>query len=189
MEHVMRKIILAAITAGSAMAASPAFAQSASGTVNVTGTVASKCTASAPITGSITLNELAVAAGTVDAAFSSNSGGLSRSFTVKCTSSAPSIQVSATPLALTPSVAAATGYTGTVHYTATLTAAKAGGGAPASTAHTTNAAAPAALAVGDRLANATNNVTVAVSNGFTSTATDLLEAGSYQSTITITVSP
>ena len=67
----MRKIILAALAAGSVMAASPALAQSASGTVNVSGSVASKCTATTPINGTIALNELALSTGLVDPAFTS----------------------------------------------------------------------------------------------------------------------
>jgi hypothetical protein len=183
----MNKIIFTALLAGSATAASPAFAQSATGTVEVSGTVASKCTASAPISGTIDLGELALDSGTVDTAFSDN-GGLSKSFTVKCTSAAPHIKVVASPLSVA-SPSGAAGYTGVVHYTATLTAAKAGGGSPATVAHTSNAAAPDAVAVGGRLANAANNITVAVSDGFTTSATDLLEAGSYEGEVTVTVSP
>ena len=70
----MRKIILAALAAGSVMAASPALAQTASGTVNVSGTVASKCSAITPISGTIALGELALANGTVDSAFSGAGG-------------------------------------------------------------------------------------------------------------------
>jgi hypothetical protein len=182
----MKKIVFAALVAGSALAASPALAQSASGQIGVTGSVAAKCTASSEIGGTIALRELASANGTVDSAFSNAEAGLTRSYTVKCTSATPHIAVEATPLTTTSSGAA--GYTGTVHYTATVTANKAGGGSEA-VAHTTNGAAPAAKAVGARLANADNNIVVGVAKGFTGTATDLLEAGNYTAAIKVTVSP
>jgi hypothetical protein len=182
----MKKIVFAALVAASAMAASPALAQSASGTIGVTGSVGAKCTASTEIAGTIALGELSRANGTVDSAFSNVSGGLSRSYTVKCTSSTPHIAVDAAPLTTASSGAA--GYTGTVHYTATVTASKAGGGTEA-VAHTTNVAAPAAKPVGARLANAENNITVAIANGFTATSSDMLEAGNYNAAIKVTVSP
>ena len=78
-----------------------------------------------------------------------------------------------------------------MHYTSTLTAQKAGGGADASAVYTSADALPVATTVSlaDRLKNAANNVTVTVSNGATTNATDLLKSGTYNSTITITVAP
>jgi hypothetical protein len=184
----MKKMIIAALTATSAFIAMPAAAQpvAASGTVNVTGSVQPKCTAITPIEGTITLNELAVANGTVDSAFSNNSGGLSKSFTVRCTSANPGLSVTAAPLTTTST--GTPGYTGTVHYTATLTAAKAGGG-NATVIDTSNVAAATTGSVTDRLANSNDNVSIAISNGNTTNGADLLEAGSYTGTIAITVSP
>ena len=186
----MKKILTLALLASAAIA-TPALAQSASGTVAVTGTVAGKCTAITPITGTITLGELANSAGTVISGFTNNTGGLSRSFTVICTSSNASITVSSTNLVNSADATTANGYTGTVHYTSTLTAQKAGGGADASAVYTSADALPVATTVSlaDRLKNAANNVTVTVSNGATTNATDLLKAGTYNSTITITVAP
>ena len=186
----MKKILTLALLASAAIA-TPALAQSASGTVAVTGTVAGKCTAITPITGTITLGELANSAGTVISGFTNNTGGLSRSFTVICTSSNASITVSSTNLVNSADATTANGYTGTVHYTSTLTAQKAGGGADASAVYTSADALPTATTVSlaDRLKNAANNVTVTVSNGATTNATDLLKAGTYNSTITITVAP
>jgi hypothetical protein len=186
-EIIMKKIILTALAASTALIATSASAQSASGSVSVTGSVAPKCTASPAITGSITLNELAVANGTVNSTFSAQTGGLSRSFTVRCTSPNPGLSVDAT--ALTTTASGATGYTGTVHYTATLTAQKAAGGADASVADTSNVAGATTTSVGSQLANANNNVTVTVSNGNTTNATDLLDSGSYAGSIAIIVSP
>jgi hypothetical protein len=183
----MKKIVLAALAATSALIAVPAAAQNASGTVNVSGTVAPKCTAITPIAGNIVLNELALANGTVDTAFTANTN-LSLSFTVRCTGANPELSADANPLVNTAIVTPASGYTNTVHYNATLTALRAGGGSGSIVDSTTNAAATTGN-VGDRLANLANNVTIAVSSGSTSTATDLLEAGTYGGTIDIIVGP
>ena len=186
----MKKILTLALLASAAIA-TPALAQSASGTVAVIGTVAGKCTAITPITGTITLNEMANSAGTVISGFTNATGTLTRSFSVICTSSNASITVSSTNLVNSADATTANGYTGTVHYTSTLTAQKAGGGADASAVYTSADALPTATTVSlaDRLKNAAKNVTVTVSNGATTNATDLLKAGTYNSTITITVAP
>ncbi len=185
----MKKIVYTAMVV-TALAASPAMAQNATGTVQVSGSVESKCTASTPITGSITLNELALASGKVDPAFSSQSGGLSRSFTVVCTSANVAISVSSDALNNSTDNTTLGGYTGRVHYTSTLTANKAGGGV-ATAVYTTTDTLPAATTtpLGDRLANAADNITVTVSNGTTTNANDVLKAGGYGSTIAITVAP
>lgn len=188
----MKKVLFIGAAVIAATAVSPAMAQTvASGTVQVTGTVAAKCTADNPISGTIDLGELALANGTVDPAFSSNTTGLSRSFTVRCTSANTQITVSSDALANASDATTGNGYTGTVHYTSTLTAEKASGGTPASAAYTTADSLPSATTtqLGDRLANSASNVTVTVSNGHTTTASDLLKAGSYTSTIQITVAP
>ena len=93
----MKKLVLSALVLGSAFAAAPAFAQ-ASGSVDVSGTVSARCSAVTPISGSITLGELAKADGTIDAAFSSNTGGLTRNFTIKCNGANPKVSVDAKPL-------------------------------------------------------------------------------------------
>ena len=185
----MKKLFLAAIAASAAMAVSPAAAQTASGSVAVEGTVAAKCSATTPITGTITLNELAQSNGTVDQAFSAQSGGLSRSFTIRCTSANPGLSVNAAPLVNSAIASPASGYTNTVHYTATLVASRAGGGSSDAVIDTSNVSGATTGAVGDRLANSADNVTVTVSNGNTTTGSDLLEAGSYSGSIAIIVSP
>ncbi|HVR89802.1 MAG TPA: hypothetical protein VHG29_01755 [Novosphingobium sp.] len=186
----MKKIALIALAASAAALATPAAAQSASGTVGVTGTVAAKCTAITPITGTITLNELALANGTVDAAFGAQTGGLTRSFTVNCTGATPSITVSSDALNHSTDPTTANGYTGRVHYTSTLVADKATTGT-ATAVYNTADVLPAATTtnLGAPLKNAASNVRVTVSTGHTTNATDLLKAGSYSSTISITVSP
>jgi hypothetical protein len=185
----MKKIVALALLATAAIA-TPAMAQSASGTIQVTGVVPGKCTALTPITGTITLNDISTATGTVLSAFSNNAGGLSRSFTVVCTSANASISVSSDALNNASDASTGGGYTGRVHYTSTLSANKAGGGA-ATAVYTTADVLPAATTtpLADRLAVGANNVTVAVSNGTTTNSGDVLKAGNYSSTITVTVAP
>lgn len=186
----MKKFATIAIAAA-AVVATPAAAQTvATGTVDVSGSVAGKCTALTPITGSITLNELALADGTINSAFSNQTGGLSRSFTVICTSANVSISVSSDALNNATDNTTAGGYTGRVHYTSTLSANKAGGGT-ASAIYTSADVLPAetTTALADRLHNSTDNLTVTVSNGTTTNTGDVLKSGAYSSTITITVSP
>lgn len=186
----MKKIALIALAASAVAIATPAAAQNASGSVIVNGTVAAKCTALPDLDDTITLNELALANGTVDSAFSSNSGGLTRSFTVKCTGATPSITVSSNSLNNATSNTTENGYTGRVHYTSTLVADKATTGT-ATAAYTSADALPVATTtnLGAPLKNAADNVRVTVSAGTTTNASDLLKAGSYTSTISIIVSP
>ena len=186
----MKKFAALALLATAAIA-TPAMAQtSASGTVLVTGTVPGKCTAITPISGTITLGDISTSTGTVLSSFGNNSGGLSRSFTIVCTSSNASITVSSDSLNNTTDNTTGNGYTGRVHYTSTLTANKAGGGT-ATAVYTSADVLPAAstTALADRLAAGPNNVTVAVSNGTTTNNGDVLKQGTYNSTIAITVAP
>lgn len=184
----MKKLLFAALTASAALIAIPASAQSVSGNINLSGTVAAKCTAAGGLDDSINLGELAIADGTVNSALSANVGGLSRSFTVTCTSSNPQISVDAAPLVNSAVLSPTAGYTNTVHYTATMSASKAGGGTT-SAIDTSNVSGATTALVGDHLANGANNIVVTVSNGNTTNATDLLEAGSYAGVIALTVSP
>jgi hypothetical protein len=185
----MKKLVALALAATAAAVATPAAAQTtASGTVTVTGTVASKCSTATNLNAAITLGELALANGTINSAFSNNVGGLSRSFTVVCTSPNATLSVDAADLVNSAIVTPTPGYTNTVHYTATLTATKATTGSTTATDLSATAGATTAL-VGDHLAVINNNVTVAVSTGATTDPLALLEAGSYSGSIIISVAP
>lgn len=186
----MKKLAFTALAAAAAIAgATPAFAQ-ASGTVDVTGTVASKCATVGTITGTISLGELAKANGTVEAAFPNNAGGLSRQFTVRCTGANPVLSVNASPLVNGAVATPAAGYTNTVHYTATLSAAAAGTtGATASAADTSNVSGATTAALSGRLSAAANNVTLVISNGNTTDAASVLEAGTYAGSVAVQVTP
>ena len=183
----MKKIALATVAALAALSAQPAFAQ-ATGTVDITGTVAAKCSAVTPISGTITLGELAKSTGSVDSAFSSNTGGLSRQFTVRCNGANPQLSVHAKALTNAAAATASLGYTNTVNYTATLTAVGAKGGT-ATVADLSSSQGATAGLLGDRLAAVSNNVTLAISNGQTSDSTAILEAGSYAGSVDVIISP
>lgn len=185
----MKKLMIAVLAATTTAFAVPAAAgtESVSGTIDLTGTVAGKCTAAGGLDASIDLGELAVADGTINSAFSANSGGLTRTFTVTCTSANPQLSVDASPLVNAAVVTPTAGYTNTVNYTATMAAAKASGGT-ASVADTSNVAGATTTLVGDHLANAAGNVAVTVSSGNT-TIGALLEAGTYNGSIAVIVAP
>ena len=146
----MKKLVLSVLVLGSALGATPAFAQ-ATGSVDVTGSVAARCLAVSPISGNITLGELAKTDGTVDPSFAGNTGGLTRNFTVKCNGSNPKISVDAKPLINAAATNVPAGYTNTVHYTATLVATGAKGGTTPVADQSLTAGATSAQ-VGDRLA-------------------------------------
>lgn len=182
----MKKLILLAIPA--ALIASPAFAQNASGSVAVTGVVGGRCAALTPITGTFNLGELAKTDGTIDPAFPNNTTGLSKQFTIMCTSADSNVAIDATPMDNAGDNTTGSGYTGRVHYTATTVFQRVVG------THTyiygtTNAGGTLSAPLGGRLANQANNVTLSVSNGRTDNTGDLLKAGTYNGVINITVSP
>jgi hypothetical protein len=183
----MKKLVLSALIIGSTFAAAPAFAQT-SGSVDVTGTVSALCSAVTPLNGSITLGELAKADGTIDTAFSGNTGGLSRNFTVKCNGSNPKVSVEAKPLVNASAATTAPGYTNTVHYTATVVAMGAKGGS-ASIADQSLTSGATSAQIGDRLAAVTNNIALTVGTGATSEATAILDAGTYAGKVEITIAP
>lgn len=183
----MNKLLISALLVGSLAVAAPAYAQ-ASGSVDVTGTVAARCSAVAPITGSITLGELAKADGTVDPAFAGNTGGLSRNFTVRCNGANPKISVDAKPLVNAAAANSPNGYTNTVHYTATLVAMGAKGGTTPVADQSISAGATA-VQVGDRLAAVSNNIVLTIGGGQTTDATALLDAGAYAGKVEITIAP
>lgn len=184
----MKKIVLSALVLGSALASAPVFAQTVTGSVDVTGTVAARCSAVTPITGSITLGELAKADGTVDPSFAGNTGGLSRNFTIKCNGANPKITVDAKPLVNAAATNSPNGYTNTVHYTATLVAMGAKGGTTSVADQSLSSGATSGQ-VGDRLAAVSNNITLTVGAGATADSTAILDAGTYAGKVEITIAP
>ncbi|AQR72839.1 hypothetical protein [Sphingomonas sp. LM7] len=183
----MKKLVVSALMIGSAFAAAPAFAQ-ANGSVDVSGTVSARCSAATPISGSITLGELAKSDGTVDAAFSGNTGGLSRNFTIKCNGANPKVTVEAKPLVNAAATNSPNGYTNTVHYTATVVAMGAKGGSTSVADQSLSSGATSGQ-LGDRLAAVSNNIALTIGSGITTESTAILDAGTYAGKVEITVAP
>ena len=192
----MKKLVLAALAASTAIA-SPAMAQSASGTVNITGNVQPKClvvtsggAATDQFTANVNLGNLAAADGTLatdlSSRFSAN-GGSQLQARVVCTSAAPTIAVDADPIVADTATAVA-GYADTINYDAivALTTVGANNGP-----FVNDSADPAGAAVliGSRMANAATNVSITANDFRTAAPTDLLVADTYTGKITIEIAP
>lgn len=184
----MKKIALIAIAA-SALSATPALAQNATGTINLTGSVGAKCvvdgTNASTFTDTVNFGELAQADGTLRSGLDTDFG--TRSFTIKCNGTNPQVSVDADPLATT--TAAAAGYDNSIDYTASVAVVAVGtNNGPFTNA--SDAAATALAPVGSRLANVTNNVNITTSGYQTNAATDLLVASpTYTGKITVVIAP
>ena len=192
----MRKIVLLALAASAASVATPAFAQNATGTVNITGSVADKCQVTPVIGGNYVtsrdLLELSQADGTLEASATlatrfGVAGSTAPIFRVVCTTAAPKVSVNALPLlhATAGLQALANGYTGTINYTANVKVSTVAG---SEAVVDTTAAGSTAVTLASRLAATGNNVEITTSL-FNTTASALLNAGSYSGQIVVTVSP
>lgn len=193
----MRKLLILAVPA--MVAATPALAQNATGTVIINGSVANKCAVVSTTSTSQTwgttvqLGELTQTDGTLRSSSSLSSdflgsGGSALNAKVVCTTANPSITVNADPLVNTAvSTTAGSGYTNTVHFQADVTVNKVGG----SSVYTndSNAAPSGPTALGDRLAAGATNVFIASSNWRTVGTDSLLVAGAYQGQIVVTITP
>ena len=180
----MKKTVSTLVIAAVALAAGPAFAQ-ASGTVQVTGNVASTCAALQPVTGSLDLGELAKDDGTIDQAFSKAKNGLTTNFTVRCNGSNAQLSVEAKPLVNTAGTQAE-GYASTVHYKATL-AAQTASGNTSSVADQSISAGATTSNVAGKLKAQPNNVTLTIAEGTTQNSNAILEAGTYNGSVDITI--
>lgn len=192
----MKKLAYLSIAAASLFAiASPAAAQTVTGTVNITGTVAPKCLV-VPGAGNtfgttVALGELAAADGTLATDLStrfSSIGATGLEARVVCTSAAPTIAVDATQI--TSATAATTGYANRIDYTAHVFVDTTSTSDVEFTNSSTGAAL-AATAIGGRLANnGGSNITITATNFATPAATDLLVAATdYSGQISIVIAP
>lgn len=186
----MKKIALIALAASAAIA-TPAAAQTVTGTINITGSVAAKCFvlpgAGSTFGTTVAMGELADTDGTLKpsstlAATFGTAGGAGLSAQVLCTSANPEVSVLSEPLANV--VAADPGYDNSVDYTADVTFTRVGGTTLVSDPSAVAAATTATLA--SRLTGTGTNVSVATSGW---TAAGVLVAGSYTGKITILVAP
>ncbi len=193
---MMKKLAYLSVAAASLFAiASPAAAQTTTGTVNITGTVAPKCLV-VPGAGNtfgttVALGELAAADGTLATDLStrfSSIGAAGLEARVVCTSAAPTIAVDATQI--TSATAATTGYANRIDYTAHVFVDTTSTSDVEFTNSSTGAPL-AATAIGGRLANnGGNNITITATNFATPAATDLLVAATdYSGQISILIAP
>ena len=193
----MKRILFAAAAIAALGMSTHAFAQTATGTITVTGTVTGACTVVTGGTGStfgatINLGELDdTTTGYLRANLESATpvGGATQNFQINCNSGNPTVSVSSTRLSTAGSSAG--GFSANIDYTTDVTVLKALGGSKLYS-YTTAASLPAATSsqLGDRLANAPGNVSVNV-NSFAAEngATSILDAGTWNSSITITIAP
>lgn len=195
----MKKVILIALAASTAIA-TPALAQSVTtGTINITGSVAGKCSVVPSNSGNtfggpVSMGELALADGTLKASTTlegtfGTAGGGALSAKVVCTSPDATVTVDADPLVSAVAVTAGSGYANTVNFTADAKFTKTGGViVPVSNASTAAAATSATL--GGRLAATSTNIVISTSNWKTPGVGDILVAdNNYTGKITVTVSP
>ena len=199
----MKKIAFALLMSASAIVATPAAAQSVTGTVNVTGTVASRCSVieanleKATFSGTIDLGRLDAANGTLRSELTSSTSiapadAKKVSVRVVCTSSNPTIGVSATKLAIAGSTAAGTGYANSIDYVAALRVNTASATTPLAEVKfdtRTNSTAVTAQ-LGARIAGGTSdNVEVNISNLRTAAVSDVLNQGTYNSVVSLSITP
>ena len=192
----MKNIVLLALAASTVAVATPAFAQNATGTVDITGTVADRCQVT-PVTGgnyvtSRDLLELSQADGTIEASATlatrfGVAGSTAPTFRLICTTRAPKVSVNASLLLHETAglQAPVAGYTGTINYTAAIKVRTVDGSEDVSD---TTADGSTDLTLASRLAASGNNVEITAS-GFNTGASSLLNAGSYSGQIVVTISP
>lgn len=191
----MKKFVaLSAMALATALAAAPASAQSVSGTVTINGTVGEKClvtdTGSNPnadFGGVVNLGALDDTDGTLRTiAPISASGDLANlGFRVVCTTANPLVSVTAAPL--TTAATPPTGYANRVDFTADVDFDTVSGTDQYQAV--TDGIATVGGNLSDRLATGLDNVRVDLSGFNTPGADDVLVAGSYTGSVSITISP
>lgn len=185
----MKRFVIALLLAG---APGLAFAQSATGTINLTGTVTPKCAVAggqnaSVFSGAIGLGELSAQNGQLRPDLTGGTvAGASQSFQVVCNSATPTVKLSASPLTGNAAGAAPAGYSKVINYTATVDVVQSSGSFPQLTQTSNNAQASQALTA--PIANAANNVTVGA-NSFNTASGAILMSGDYAGTITVEISP
>lgn len=191
----MKKFVaLSAMAFATALAAAPASAQSVSGTVTINGTVGEKClvtdTGSNPnadFGGVVNLGALDDTDGTLRTiAPISASGDLANlGFRVVCTTANPLVSVTAAPL--TTAATPPAGYANRVDFTADVDFDTVSGTDQYQAV--TDGIATVGGNLSDRLATGLDNVRVDLSGFNTPGADDVLVAGSYTGSVSITISP
>lgn len=169
---MMRKLLILAVPA--ALAASPALAQSATGTVTIDGSVAGRCMFTVP-NKTISLGELALSSdGKLDV---SKVNGRNETLTGWCNNTAATMTVTTTQL--TTTTAAPSGFDNRVDYTATAVT-----GAVSASDSSLTAGAGSASGVG----LFTGNIVVTLSAA-SSPTNGLMVAGNYTGNVVVTLTP
>jgi type 1 fimbria pilin len=191
-EAKMKKIALIAMAASAAIA-TPAAAQTVSGTITLTGSVSDKCLVvpggGTSIFGqTVGFGELAQADGTLRAGLATEFNALGIGARVVCTTAAPSITVDATALAT--AAAPAAGYDNSIDFLATVKV-DTTDTADVPFTNDSGSANGVATPIGGRLANnGGNNITVEASNFRTNALTDILVASpTYTGSIVVSIAP
>ena len=168
----MRKLMLLAIPA--VVLASPAFAQSATGTVNIDGSVAGRCMFTLP-NATISLGEISLASnGKLDPA---KVNGRTATLTGWCNNTSASMSVTTTQL--TTGTSAPTGFDNRVDYTGTAVT---GTVSAADSSLTAGAGTPSTVGL------FTGNIVVTLS-GASSPSNGLMVAGTYTGNVVVTLTP
>lgn len=196
----MKKFACLALAVSAAAIAMPAAAQ-VTGTINVTGHVDGKCavrtSGAATFSDTVDLGELSQSNGTLRTDLATVFG-TSHTYSVVCTSAAPTITVETQPLIAASqrtgdytSTAPASGYANLVNFTSAVVVTKAvGGDTSPFTDSSAVVAASGPTAIGGALANAAGNIKVTTSGYTTGAGTELLMADpSYAGKIIITIAP
>ena len=185
----MKKIVLLALAASTVAVATPASAQTVTGTINLTGSVAPKCFV-VPGNGStfgetVAFGELAQASGVLRTDLATAFG--TKTYSVLCTTANPNISVDSTALATT--APAATGYDNSIDFQASVALTTVAANAGPFLNDSSNAAL-ASTPVGSRLANGSGNISITTSNYRTGALTDLLVADpTYTGSIVVVIAP
>jgi type 1 fimbria pilin len=196
----MKKIILAALAAGSALVSTAASAQSTSGEVHITGTVADKCVVTATGTppagsfgGSVSLGALDAADGklknsaTLASSFAA-AGASHLSYRVVCTTPKTTVTVNADDLVNTTATVS-DGYANTVHYKANVALTMVGGNEALSN-DSKDVPAGSSSTYTKRMSTAGgSNISVTADTFRTPDLNDVMLAGTYNGKITITLAP
>ena len=168
----MRRLMFLAIPA--ALVASPVFAQSATGTVDINGSVAGRCMFTLP-NATISLGEISLASnGKLDPA---KVNGRNATLTGWCNNTAASMSVTTTQL--TTGTAATAGFDNRVDYTGTAVT---GSVSAADSSLTAGAGTPSAVG------QFTGNIVVTLSAA-SSPSNGLMVAGTYTGTVVVTLTP
>ena len=204
----MKKIVLAALAASTALIATQASAQAVTtGQVTVTGTVNSRCSvvltpggaASQSFSGTINLMQLDDPDGTlrdnlIGSATATPADGLHVTTRVVCNTAAPVVTIAATAMQISGgTLDGTTGYSDTIHYTGQVEVDRTNGTSEFRRVHTlTGPVAPGATGAMALPISAApgDNVDVSVYGLSAEGAnTNILAAGTYNGLVTVTINP